>query len=382
MLTAVFWISAVAMIYSLFGYALLLLGVARLFPAWQPRSDRSAPTKVSFLIAAYNEAPVIADKLRNTLGLDTGGAELEIILVCDGSSDGTADAARSVDHPSITVLEPGRQGKALALDSGLERCSGDVVVFSDANAMLAPGSLTAMLRHYSDARVGGVCGQITVEAKGGGIGASEGLFWRYDQAMKHAEARVGGTVSAQGSVYSLRRDLARAPRLGCTDDFDISVAAVHAGKRLVFEPDARTTEETTEDVSSEMRRRVRSSERGWRSLMTNAALMNPFQHGLYAWQLISHKLVRRLNPLFLVLLFVSNLALIGQGAFYTLVGLGQIAFYGLALAGLARPALRRHKVVGLASFFTFAHVALGWGIARCMAGQKSTLWTPAREEAS
>ncbi|WP_424978506.1 glycosyltransferase [Leisingera sp. S232] len=381
MLTALFWISALALGYSLIGYSLILLGLGRFFPAWSPRVDAPMPAKVSFLIAAYNEAPVIAEKLRNTLELARGDCALEVILVCDGSSDGTAQVARRVEDPAINVLEPGRQGKALALACGLEKCSGDVVVFSDANAMLAPNSLLAMLPHYQDRRVGGVCGQITVQAKDGGIGMSEGLFWRYDQAMKHAEAQLGGTVSAQGSVYSMRRELARAPRLGCTDDFDISVAAVHAGKRLVFEPDARTSETTTEEVKSEMRRRIRSSERGWRSLMQNAALMNPFAHGLYAWQLFSHKLMRRLNPLFLVLLFVSNLLLIDKGGFYLLTGIGQISFYGMALAGLIRPDLRRLKPVALAAFFTFAHVAMGWGILRCMAGRQSTLWTPSRTKA-
>lgn len=381
MIVAVFWISLICLVYSLIGYAALLLLLSKVFPAWHPKPDLPAPRKVSFLIAAYNEAAVIQNKLRNTLTLNTGGAELEIVVVCDGSSDGTAQLAREVAHPAITVLESGRQGKALALASGLEICSGDIVVFSDANALLSPGTLTAMFRHYRDRRVGGVCGQITVKAKENGIGASEGLFWRYDQAMKHAESRIGGTVSAQGSVYSLRRSHARAPRLGCTDDFDISVAAVHAGKRLIFEPTAQTAEVTTESVSSEMRRRIRSSERGWRSLMTNASLMNPLRHGFYAWQLFSHKFMRRLNPFFLLLLAVSNLALMGQGVFYLLFGCGQIVFYSLALAGLAYKDLRRFKPIALASFFTLAHVALGVGILRSMAGNKSVLWTPARDDA-
>lgn len=381
MTLALFWIAALALVYSLFGYAAILLALSRLFPAWQPQQDMEPPSKVSFLIAGYNEAPVIADKLRNTLELETGGSDVQIIMVCDGSSDGTAEAARSVAHPAITVLEPGRQGKAGALHTGLEHCTGDIVVFSDANAMLTKSSLLAMRQHYTDNRVGGVCGQITIETKGAsGIGKSEGLFWRYDQAMKYAESRIGGAVSAQGSVYSLRRSLARGPRDGCTDDFDISVAAMHAGKRLVFEPDACTTEETTEEVGSEMRRRIRSSERGWRSLMYNAALMNPFRHGWYAWQLFSHKFVRRLNPFLLALLFISNLFLMNDGWFYLYTALAQITFYGVAVFGLLYSSLRKNKIIGLASFFTLAHVALGIGILRCLVGQKSTLWTPARKE--
>lgn len=379
----VFWLSAVTLFYSFIGYGVALLAVSRLKPV-RPEPPDWAPPRVSFLIAAHNEGAVIADKLKNTLALDPGGAEVEIVVVSDGSTDATAGIARSVDDPRITVLEAGRIGKSAALALGLERCNGDVVVFSDANAMLTQGTLKALLRHFADPTVGGVCGQITVTGADGrtaGMGFSEGLFWRYDQALKRAESRLGGTVSAQGSVYAMRRDLVSIPGSGLADDFMISVGAVAAGRRLVFEPRARTAEIVTESVGSEMRRRVRSAELSWRSLIHSAQLMNPIRHGWYAWQLISHKLVRRLNPLFLVLLLISNMALIGQGWVYLLTGLGQVAFYGIALAALARPAFRRSRIASIASFFVLSHAAMAIGFLRYALGQKSVVWTPSREGA-
>ncbi|WP_313137845.1 glycosyltransferase family 2 protein [Paracoccus jeotgali] len=378
-MTVLFWLSAAALVYSLCGYGLILLALSRLRPARARPALSPPPTKVSFVVAAYNEAPVIADKVHNTLALNTGGAEVEMIVVSDGSDDGTADIVRAIGDPRVTVLEPGRVGKAQALARGIERCTGEIVVFSDANAILEQNSLVAMLRHYADPAVGGVCGQITVGGKSGGIGFAESLFWRYDQQLKHAESRLGGAVSAQGSVYSLRRALVRPPAAGCTDDFVISVGAVAQGYRLVFEPEASTVETVTEHVGNEMRRRIRSSERGWRSLLHNASLMNPRRHGWYAWQLISHKLVRRLNPLFLILLFLSNMVLMKHGGFYLILGMCQIAFYGVAVAGLVWPRLRRSKLVALPAFFTFAHLALLIGIVRCLVGQESVLWTPSRD---
>lgn len=381
MIEVIFWTSAMILFYSFVGYGLLLIILSRMQPV-RPMPDEWTPRKVSFLIAAYNEAAVIEEKLRNTFALEPIGSDIEIILVSDGSSDRTADIARSIGDNRVTVLEPGRIGKAAALSIGLQRCEGEIVVFSDANAMLADGTLKALLQHFSDPKVGGVCGQITVNGpagKPGGIGFSEGLFWRYDQALKMAESRLGGAVSAQGSVYAMRRELAASPDPGCTDDFAISVRAVIAGKRLVFEPRASTTEIVTERVSSEFRRRTRTAERGWRSLMTNASLMNPFRYGWYAWQLISHKLVRRLNPLFLLLFFSSNMALLGQERFYTLVGLGQIAFYALALVALVQPALHRFKPASIASFFVLAHTAMAVGFFRYLTGRRSLLWSPSRE---
>ncbi|MEM1313638.1 MAG: glycosyltransferase family 2 protein [Pseudomonadota bacterium] len=383
MMEVVFWASAAMLFYSFVGYALVLLAVSRLKPAAAPGAPWS-PKTVSFIIAAHNEAQVIEDKLRNTLALASGGAEVEVILISDGSTDATAEIARSVGDPRVLVLTPGRVGKAAALGLGLERSAGEIVVFSDANAMLAEGSVAAMLRHFADPSIGGVCGRIVArrgDGGEGGLGFAEGLFWRYDQMLKRAESRLGGTVSAQGSVYAMRRDLAIAPEPGYADDFIISVNAVARGKRLAFEPEARADEIVAETADTELRRRVRSAELSWRSLMHRAELMNPFEHGWYAWQLASHKLVRRLNPLFLIGLLVSNLFLIGDGGVYALTCLAQIAFYGLAASALLRPELRRFKPASVASFFLMSHAAMAIGFLRYAAGRKSLLWTPSRESA-
>jgi cellulose synthase/poly-beta-1,6-N-acetylglucosamine synthase-like glycosyltransferase len=379
----VLWLSASALFYSFLGYGLVLLALAGMAPA-RPEPPSWAPRRVDFLIAAYNEEAVIADKLANTLALDSGGADVHVVLVSDGSTDATAEIGRSFESRGVTVLTSGRIGKAAALALGLERCTGEVVVFSDANAMLSDRALTAMLRHFAYPAVGGVCGRIGVApAKGrkGGLGFAEGLFWRYDQALKRAESRLGGAVSAQGSVYAMRRELVRAPTAGFADDFVISVEAVRAGKRLVFEPGAGAAEVVAETAKSEMSRRIRSAELSWRSMMQFADLMNPLRYGWYAWQLISHKLVRRLNPLFLVLLFLSSAVLATEDWRYALVFVGQVAFYGLALAALLRPELRRFRIVSIAAFFLMAHAAMALGFFRYASGRQSTLWTPSREGA-
>ena len=376
----IFWVSVAALFYSVAGYGLAVLIVSQFFPR-RLAAPPGAPLLFSFLIPAHNESAVIADKLRNTLALQRGPHAIEVVVVSDGSTDRTAEIARSFADPRILVLETaGRAGKADAMNLGLARCSGDAIVFSDANSLLAEGSLLALARHFGDASVGGVCGRISVSAqRRGPIGAAESLFWTYDQAIKQAESRVGGAVSAQGSIYAIRRDLTAPLVLGCADDFLMSVRAVAQGRRLVFEPDAVSGEVVTEKLGREMGRRIRSTERGWRGLMLCRRLLNPMRHGWYAWQLFSHKLVRRLNPVLLMTLFASNLFLLGDGWFYRLSAVAQVLFYLLGGAAIAFPAVRRFKPAGLAGFLVFTHAAMFLGIARYYLGHRSLTWTPVRE---
>lgn len=377
----VFWASVLFLAYVIFGYGLLLIALAAVGPARrQPTGVR--PHQVDILIPAHNEAACIAAKVRNTLALQNpDGHDVRITVVDDGSNDGTAQIVRDMGLPQVQLIEtPGRLGKLAALNMVVPRLSGEIIVFTDANAMLSAGTLTALVRPFADANVGGVCGQISVNAKKAGqIGKAESLFWRYDQALKAAEARLGGACSAQGSIYAMRRHLVPDVPAGAADDFYISVAAVEAGYRLAFAPEALTEEVVTEKASREMGRRVRSTEMGWRALMRYRGLMNPLRTGWYGWQLFSHKFLRRMAPFALITLFLTNLFLIAHGWFYAVTGLGQVAGYGLVALAWAVPAVRKLPLVGTAMFFVMGNLAMLIGLVRYWQGQSSSIWTPVRE---
>ncbi len=377
----VFWAAVVFLAYVIFGYGLVLLVCAKWMPA-RPVVAAQGAQRVDILIPAYNEAACIADKIRNTLALNNpDGHHVQITVVDDGSTDGTAQIVRDMGFHDVQIIEtPGRLGKLAAMNLVVPQLTGDIVIFTDANAMLAADSLTALVRPFADPQVGGVCGQISVNAKKAGqIGKGEALFWRYDQAMKAAEARLGGVCSAQGSIYAMRRALVPDVPPGAADDFYISVAAVEAGYRLEFAPEALTEEVVTEKASKEMGRRVRSTEMGWRALMRYHALMNPLRTGWYGWQLLSHKGLRRMAPFALIVIFISNLFLIPEGWFYALSGLLQIAGYALVATAWAVPAVRKLPLVGAAMFFVMGNLAMLLGLMRYWQGRESSLWTPVRE---
>lgn len=208
------------------------------------------------------------------------------------------------------------------------------------------------------------------------------MYWQYDQSLKAAENKLAGAVSAQGSVYAIRRSLAVQVAEGCADDFILSVGVVKQGKRLVFEPEALTLEQVTDKIYKEFDRRVRSTEMGWRGLMQFRELMNPFRYGWYSFQLFCHKFLRRLNPLLLLLLLlllISNIYLLDQGWFYQLFATVQFCFYLIALLVLLVPALRKIPGTQIPAFFVMGHAAMAKGIFNMICGKKSSRWKPVRE---
>lgn len=379
-MTFLFWLSLSLIVYVIIGYPLML------FALWwlkgpRPSAEMATPRKVDFLIPAHNEERVILEKIENTLALDNADDhDIRVLVVSDGSTDRTVEIVRGVDDPRVELVEtPGRLGKLAAMNMAMAHLTGDVIVFSDANAMLSEEALTCMLRHFEDPEVGGVCGQIKI-AKKGNIAKADSGFWSYDQMMKRAESDLGGAVSAQGSIHSLRRNLLAPIPSGVADDFILSVGAVAQGYRLVFEPRAHAVEVVTENAKEEVRRRIRSTEHGWRGLMILREVMNPFRFGMYSWHIISHKFLRRLVPLCLVMLLILNLALADQGWGWYITAIGQVVFYSIAVIAYLFPTTRRLPLWGKILFFVMSNVAMALGVIRFLRGQHTAMWTPTREE--
>ncbi len=236
MTRAVFWATGTLVAYTYGAFPLLVL-----LRGWlRPRAHRSEPIApgVSIVVAARNEAPVIARKVDNLLGLDYPAGRLEVIVASDGSEDATVEAAGRRGDERVRVLDLPRVGKAGALNAAVARARGEVVVFTDANSMLDGDALRALMAPLADAEVGGVAGDQRYEADGarGGTAAGERGYWDLDRALKRAESRAGNVISATGALYAVRRELFRPVPQGVTDDFAVSTAVICAGRRLVFAP--------------------------------------------------------------------------------------------------------------------------------------------------
>ena len=377
-MTILLWIIAGLIAYTFLGYGLLVGILAKLFGR-KPAGNGPVPLDATLLIAAHNEEKHIARKIQNALSVDRSPVALRIVIACDGCADATAAIARSFADSGVKVVESiGHVGKIGILNLAMGEIAGDVVIFSDANSEIGKKSLVKLLAHFSDPEVGGVCGAIGVPARGRGwLGLGEAMHWKFDHALKYWESQVTSAVSAQGSLYAVRRNLISEIPPAVADDLYVSLGVVARGFRLAFEPDATVVEGVTGSAKAEFGRRVRSTERGWRGLMMMSTLLNPFKFGFYSIQLFSHKVLRRLVPFLAVLFFLVSLAVAGAGPFYMALAAAQIA--GLLAAGLAW--LLQAHLPGWALipvFIIAGNLAMALGVINVMIGKRSDRWTPAR----
>lgn len=375
-----FWVLAALIAFSLAGYPLLMWVLATLRPKRPVPANVPPGLEAVLLIPAYNEERDIGAKLDNALSLDTGGARLGIVVACDGCTDSTAAIARRYEDRGVRVVESvGRLGKIGTMNLALSKIECDVLILSDANSQIAPEALPAMLRHFGDQRVGGVCGAVRVPRKGRSwLGQGESAYWSFDHRLKFWESQVAGAVSAQGTLYAVRRSLAAPLPDFVADDLYMSLRVVGQGYRLAFEPLASAYEAVTDSTRKEFRRRVRSTERGWRGLMMMRQLLDPRRHGFYSLQLFSHKVLRRLTPFLLLAFALVSLLVAREGGIYLAAAVTLLAGLVVGVGGwLGRQWLPRAAQVP--AFLVMSQVAMALGVLNVVRGKRSGLWTPARE---
>jgi cellulose synthase/poly-beta-1,6-N-acetylglucosamine synthase-like glycosyltransferase len=376
-----FWLALASLVYTYAGFPLLVVLVGTV----RRRSVQTRPITptMSLVIAAYNEADGIAQRLDNALTLDYPAEALEIIVASDGSSDATEAIVASYVPRGVRLLRLPRRGKLSALVDAVQLATGEILVFSDANTVVGHAALRALARNFADPAVGGVAGHTSYRLEPGSESSSRGesLYWRYDTWLKEMESRAGSVVSAHGGLYALRRELFRAPRdFAVTDDFFISTCAVESGCRLVFERDALAWEVAVPKAQREFSRRVRLMTRGLRGVMLRRDLLNPARYGFYAVVLFSHKVARRLVPVALLILLGSSLLLSPRGGPYRAAAIGQLVFYVLAGAGwLTRAhAVGQHRLLYVPFYYCMANTAAMVAIANLLRGERIERWQPQR----
>lgn len=381
LLQALFWATFTAIVFTYVVFPAIIFVRGRLVRK-PVRSAEITPT-ITMVIAAHNEAANIGAKLDNVLAMDYPREQLEVIVASDGSNDGTNEIVRGYAEHNVRLLALPRQGKAPALDAGVAAAQGDILVFSDANSMYHPQSLRALARPFADPEVGGVAGnQVYIAEPGEGLtGDGEQSYWSFDRKLKQSQSASGNAISATGAIYAIRRSLFRGVPVGVTDDFAVSTDVIAQGYRLVFAPDAIAYEPVASTGGIEFGRKVRVITRGLRGvLIVRRELLNPLRFGFYAFQLLSHKVLRRLVAFPLLLLLLLSPLLWNAGLVYQLATVLQLAFYGCALLGmlLRNQRIGRAKILTIPFFFCMVNVASMIAAINLIRGHRIDFWEPQR----
>jgi cellulose synthase/poly-beta-1,6-N-acetylglucosamine synthase-like glycosyltransferase len=367
--------ASLAWTYLAFPVLLVLRGLLRPRPVV---AGDHAPS-VSVIVAAYNEEAVIARKLDNLEQLEYPAHLLEVVVVSDGSTDRTAELVRA-RSAGATLVELPRSGKAAAIEAGVTAAIGEVLVFTDANSMLEPGAVRALVRSFADPSVGCVAGDQRYGPAGlADESGGERQYWAIDRLLKDAGSRAGNAIAATGALYAIRRTLFRPIPPGVNDDYFLSAGVVAQGYRIVFEPAAVAREPAAGTLRSEFARKVRVMSRAYRTELELRELLNPFQFGFYSLQLASQKILRRAGGVPLLVLLITTLFQSDRRWFRWLAIL-QVAGYASGVVGWMAPrgGGRMGRLLALPGYFVMSHVAGLIGLWNLVTGRRVDRWDTQR----
>jgi glycosyltransferase involved in cell wall biosynthesis len=369
-LYVLFWLCVALIVWTQLGYALALAALARVrAPASSGQRKtgllRSSKTNapdlpVTLIVAAHDEQQVIAAKLADALALDYPRELLQLIVACDGCTDATAARARAAG--ADLVLELPRGGKIRAQDSAVERARGEIVAFSDANSRWEPDALRELLGAFADPRVGYACGQVRFVQGAAGADASnqEGVYWRYELALRALESRIYSITAGNGAIYATRRDayIVVDPVMG--HDLSLPFNIVKRGLRAVYVPSARATEKMVPSLLGEFARKRRMMSHTWPIVLRGGMLSPRGYPPLYALMILSHRLLRYATPALHAILLLANIALVagGAGLPYNLI----LYWQGLLLLAAALAGVLPIKTFRLARYYVLTTASPAAGL--------------------
>jgi cellulose synthase/poly-beta-1,6-N-acetylglucosamine synthase-like glycosyltransferase len=384
MVATIVFIGAVVLIaYTYAGYPAVIFLLGRAIGRPVRKRDDITP-KVSIIIAAFNEERDIAAKLENTLSLDYPKNQLEIMVASDCCTDSTDDIVNSyAQHGIQLVRQPKRLGKTSAQNQAARISTGEIILFSDATTRYELDTVRKVVRGFADPAVGCVTGRVVyVDPGATAVGRGMRSYWGYESFLRQCESLCGGLIGVCGCLYAVRRRNYRPLANDMCSDFVIASDIHLQGLKAVYEPEAVATELTNGRGRDEFRMRVRIAEQTVSSLSRYRQILNPFRHGVFAFQMLCHKVLRYTVPAWLVVLFVSNLLVLNAGPVYRMALAAHSAFYLLALGGWVLERLGiKQGLLGVPYYFVLSNAAVVWGFIKFARGESHVVWQPIRDEA-
>ncbi|QTA91880.1 glycosyltransferase family 2 protein [Desulfonema magnum] len=386
MIEILFWLFIFSILYTYFGYPALLALLARTRP--EPKPYPLTTPSVTLLIPAYNEQAVIAQKIENSLALDYPPRQFQILVVNDGSEDRTAEIVRQYADACVELSHNDiRGGKMAAIQQAMALARGEIIVLTDATNFFERDAIHELVAPFADPDVGVVTGTKSILRGDGALGESEGLYWRYESFILRQETRLGCCTAATGDSMAIRRDLFEAPShkaIGAID-FHLAMGIIRRGYRVIYASKVPSYERVSVSAKHEMERRSRIIAGRFQAIFMAWKIL-PLRRPLLVWQIVSHKFMRPLVPLFMIGALLTNLMLAARSdtlLIYQVLMIFQCAFYIMAVIGNG---IERKNTMGkllyLPTFLVNSNIAALVGLWRFLRGRQTPLWkrVPRREE--
>lgn len=385
-LIIVFWVLAAIIFYTYLGYGIVLFVMVKLKRVFRKSdkimlNDNELP-EVTLLVAAYNEQDYVHKKVENSMSLIYPKDKLRLVWVTDGSDDNTPELLKQYDN--IQVLhKPERSGKIAAMNRAMKFVKTPIVVFSDANTMLGTESLIRIAQMFANPRVGCVSGEkriFNTNAEAASA-AGEGIYWKYESALKRWDAELYSAVGAAGELFAIRTELfSEVEPDTLLDDFIISLRVAMRGYKIDYDPEAYAQETASANVKEELKRKIRIAAGGIQSVVRLYPLLNIFKYKMLSFQYISHRVLRwTITPVALLLLLFVNIVLAFQSSFFAIVLLLQGLFYFSALLGWMLENRRlKVKLFFIPYYFYIMNYAVFMGFFRYIKRTQSVNWERAK----
>ena len=375
---ALFWASLLFVVHTYLGYPLVLWVFTKI-RSTDIRRRRIYPP-VSIIIAARNERDKIRGKIEHTLTLQYPRELLEVIVASDASDDGTDPIAQQYDTCGVRLVRaPTRRGKEYVQGLAVAVAKGDVLVFTDAATILESDTLERLIQNFADQTVGAVSTEdVLVDAAGNATG--EGIYVKYDMWVRRLESRFHSLVGLSGSCFAIRKELCADWSSTLASDFMGALRAARGGYRSVADPFALGKFTAVLSAELERPRKIRTFLRGITVLMANLDLLNPFRYGRFAFQLVSHKLLRFMSPFLLLIILATSAALMREQPFRAIFWT-QVAFYALGTLGAVVVSLQRYAFIRVPYYFAMVQWAIlvAWG--KYGRGHRQVAWEPSKRAA-
>ncbi len=373
MSSLVAWSALIFVLYTYFLFPIWLWIRSRGVRAPAPDLERNLWPDVTIVISAFNEANTIEAKLRSLSELDYPEKQWRVLLVDDGSDDDTVSRAESLDLPWLEILQlEENSGKPVALNLAMEQVNSEFCVYMDARQRVSANTLKSLVAHFDDPSVGAVSGELMIVDEDNPEQVNMGLYWRYEKSLREMESKLYSTAGATGALYAIRSVYFKPlHKDAILDDFDTPVNVLEAGKRVIFEPSAQVFDSSQSSIDDEFKRKLRTLTGNFQSFSHHPWLFNPKRNAIW-WQFLSHKVFRLLVPWALIILLPASL--LAGGVWWTLVFIGQVAFYTLAFAAAHLEIFKRNKLASFAHTFVQLNYAAWLAAFRFYAGDVSARW--------